>query len=502
MSELVSFGDPKRFEIALRWVEDHEPRERRPAHGGWSTGDMRLTVGGHVLTQHELNAGPTSSVRWYLLSVFEWLAENWISLLHEERFAWRENSAAPAATAVFLALRRHIDSDVVLGQVTYDEIHAWWSRHALRAADASALYPDLVLRRLIDDIEISWTARQPSHAPERFRFSLAPGAATLSVAQVAEPLWEALEWVVKSARSMLEDEQELAEVDDLCRRILELQDSKTMDLERWYLPDNLFYKVRGAVDRESLLDTSIRLPRVPAISGLDNAVLMFGGVSPDIGGRDLEKLTRLLASKKGGTQSEELSAIVDMDVGAPISAPFEEGYELAEQLLDDLSLPGKENFVDVRYLVCRLGIEVLEDELRTSTIRGVAIAGTDFAPTILINKTSQYNATEAGKRFTLAHELFHILYDQVRAKRITHISGPWTSPGVEKRANAFAAMFLMPRRLVAQSIHESQITPAHVEAAAEAMQVGVSAFVEHLYNISLIDETERDTLRTHFGLRT
>src|ERR1700761_9440310 len=173
MNEFVRFGDPSRFEIAMRWVSDYEPRERRPAHGGWSTGELRLTVGNLVLTRHEFTGSDHDAVHWYLLPFFEWLATNWVSLLHEERFAWRDNHAVPAATAVFMALRRLIDAHSELEQAEYAAVQGWWARHALRSGDSSALFPDLVIRRLVNDVEISWTARQPSYAPDGYRFMVA-----------------------------------------------------------------------------------------------------------------------------------------------------------------------------------------------------------------------------------------------------------------------------------------------------------------------------------------
>ena len=207
MTEFAAFGNPSRFEIAVRWTDDPEPRERRPAHGGWSTGEVRLTVGGHNLTHNRRGTANQEVAHWYLLPLFEWLAKNWVSLLHEERFGWQENSAAPAAAAVFLALRRTIDLDDADGQATYVTVQNWWSRHALRAADASALYPDVSFRRYGDNIEISWIARQPVFAPDGFQFALTPGVAILPIADVARPLWEVLAWAVSTARPTTEDDR-------------------------------------------------------------------------------------------------------------------------------------------------------------------------------------------------------------------------------------------------------------------------------------------------------
>ena len=50
---LTAFGDPTRFEIAACWSADTEPRDRLPLVEGWSTGELRITVCGQVLTANQ-----------------------------------------------------------------------------------------------------------------------------------------------------------------------------------------------------------------------------------------------------------------------------------------------------------------------------------------------------------------------------------------------------------------------------------------------------------------
>ncbi len=496
MTAFATFGDPARFEIAVRWIDDTEPRERRPRNGGWSAGEVRLTIRHQVITRYNRNDTFTDAIAWYLLPLFEWFADNWVALLHEERFAWAENSAAPAAIAASMALRRTIDAEDTAGQETYAAVQGWWSRHALRAADSSALYPDMMIRRLSDDIEISWTARQPSFPPDGYRLALAPGAATLGVKDVAEPLWEALAWVgVNAPTANAEDRASVAALE---QKLARLRDVPLSALESGYLATGLAERVASVRTMCGLPDTSTRMQSVPAITKFDDAVLMFGGVRPDLGSADIEALAWFLSSCKGGSEQMALSILVDPGVGAPLTAPFDEGYDLAEALLEQLGLPGDATAIDIRRILSDLGVTVEEIRLQTTTIRGVALAGVDYRPSILLNMTSRYNALPVGQRFTLAHELFHILYDRGRARRLAHVSGAWACPGVEKRANAFAAMLLMPRDLVRRSLPETLITPDAVARAANIMQVSISALVEHLYNIGKIDECERDELREQF----
>ena len=175
--------------------------------------------------------------------------------------------------------------------------------------------------------------------------------------------------------------------------------------------------------------------------------------------------------------------------------------ELAEQPDNVASLVdvSRVSFIDVEKIVAELGIAVAEAQLETATIRGVAIAGEGFAPKIVVNLSSKYNDTKEGRRFTIAHELCHILHDRSRARRIAHVSGEWAAPQVEQRANAFAAYLLMPRELVASSIGTGNAgSPPVVNELAASLQVSATAQAEHLYNLRIIGDWERDNLRFLF----
>lgn len=493
LSDWARFGDADRFEVSVRWIDDPEPRERRPAHGGWSAGELRLKVGGVDLTRQANPDAPSEGIRWYLFPFLEWIARNWLSILHEERFAWRENTSASAATATFLQMRRLISSASPEDQDLYDGVHAWWSKHALRAADPSALYPDLFIRRLQDDIEVSWTARQPSYAPDGFRLDIPPGVAMLAVDNVAMPLWEVLAWAVSTA--VVADDADKASLAQLASKIANLSTLTDTDFSEAFLPKDLWHQVVAARAELHLLDHSITLPSVPAMAAFDDAVLMFGGVSPEIDADDATTLLSFLQEAKGHQESTRIMKLVDRDIGLPIAAAYTQGYDLAEQLLEELYPKGVEDFVDIEGLLDEIGVSTVKRALRTNTIRGAAVAGSGYTPAILVNATSSYNRNDNGERFTLAHELFHILYDRRRAKTVAHTSGPWAAPGIEKRANAFAAMLLMPRKLLWKLVPRDNVDLAGIQSAARSLRVGSSTLIEHLYNTDFIDELRRDELR-------
>ncbi|GLS16083.1 ImmA/IrrE family metallo-endopeptidase [Hydrogenophaga electricum] len=492
MNEFMSFGDPARFEIAARWTSDAEPRERLPQDGGWSTGDLRITVGHQVLTARRYNGSEYNHIAWYLAPLLDWLLSQWTSLLHEEAFAWPEKGGAPAAWAVFAALGRSIASSDQAEQAQYRAVQGWWMRHALRAADSSALYPDLCLRRLGDDIEISWAGRQPVHAPEGFTLTSPPGYALFEVAAVAVPLWHFLEWALQTAQGVTALDRDA--INGMRERFHQLKRTPLKALELKYLSDRVQTLLQSARATVDLKDSSVVFRDVPAIAELDPAVLMFGGLNPCIGNEDAVRLIRFLANYQGGTEAEALAMLVDERSWNHALAPYEEGYDLAEEVREEIEVPLEERDVNVHRILHDLGIKVEEVSLDTDSVRGVAIAGPSFAPAILVNTKSVFNQTWVGRKFTLAHELCHILFDRTRAKKLSHVSGPWTAPRTEKRANAFAVMFLASRAATRSVFREYGID--RTREAAQALQLGHSAFVEHLYNLGLIDEAQREQLRS------
>lgn len=499
MVEFARFGDPARFEIAVRWARDTEPRSRRPAGFGWSMGDLRVTVAGMAITRSQRNAASQDHVGWYLAPFFEWLATHWAHILHEQAFAWAEKRDAPAVAACRRALALGIEASDDEGRKKYREVQAWFGRHALRAVSEGGLFPDVFVRRLGDEIELSWSSSQPLFAPDGFRFVLDPGHALLPVRDVAGPLWEALQWCASQPPPSLHG-ADIPEWRALYEKIEAVRNSSSQDFDRVLVAPGLLKEVRDALKlagRPELAEERTDSD-APYVDVFAPAVAMFGGVSPNLTRQDVGDLCGLLAQMARGGDSEAMAKLVrEGGLGVP-NVPHAEGYQLAEILLEDLDLARSTDWIDIRSVVAHLGIEIVERRLQSAAIRGVALAGEGFTPTILVNAASIFNANENGQRFTIAHELCHILFDRNRARRVAHISGQWVAPGIERRANAFAAYALMPRHLVVRLFSDRSAEGERVVRLARTLHVNESALIEHLYNLDLIDEVERERLRTSF----
>ena len=77
-------------------------------------------------------------------------------------------------------------------------------------------------------------------------------------------------------------------------------------------------------------------------------------------------------------------------------------------------------------------------------MRGLALAGGDIRPRIMVNTGHPMNQKDSGRCFILAHELRHILHDRGYARRLSLISDSWVPAAGEHSAHAFPAMLLMP----------------------------------------------------------
>ena len=131
------------------------------------------------------------------------------------------------------------------------------------------------------------------------------------------------------------------------------------------------------------------------------------------------------------------------------SPPWSQGYEPAEEVHERFdSAFEQDDGVDMEGLIESLGVRIGTLELSDADVRGASIAGPQHRLGILVNARHGSNESEAGYRFTLAHELRHLLFDRERGQTLAVASGPWAPLVIEQRTNAFAAMSLMPTPLV------------------------------------------------------
>ena len=89
---------------------------------------------------------------------------------------------------------------------------------------------------------------------------------------------------------------------------------------------------------------------------------------------------------------------------------------------------------------------------------------------VLINSTR----TLGRQHFTIAHELYHLFYDE---NPRPHICGMDADGVAEKNANMFASALLMPQESVLQQIHSK-------ESIGNALSIATVLRLEQLYGVS------------------
>ena len=494
-------GDTSAFAIKIAFLDDPDEGQGASEDVSLSWGAFQIWVKGWNLCAHLEEGERVESTHWYLLPLLEWFVHRWNPLLHEERLPYE------AADEAWTGLRGTRFPPPALAEaqesVWESSWHGWWSRHAIHAAREGGIFPDVIFRRFQDSIEVSWGDSRSQGMPNHVTFTQRPGAVRFEPNRVAEPLYEALEGAAAYLSSIAPRSNRIADLKREIRRLrTRQQESRVMWLAGLGVDEdsvrqgwNRFKRRIAAFSREQqnvLLATSGDSPLV--IEGSCHAALMFGTMAPNVTRPDVMVLaeTLLRLSSPNGDVEAMASRCRTEPISGSDGPPWQQGYALAEELQSDLDGCVDGERVDVEAILERLGVEVDEANLSDGSIRGVAIAGPRHRSGILWNRNNHFNADARGLRFTLAHELCHLLFDRSAGQRLAVASGPWAPPSLEQRANAFAAMLLMPTetvRTLVVGMTEPVDTAQGVSSVARRLETGFPATLWHLRNLGFVDDS-------------
>lgn len=490
------FGDRLRFAIEVNLLHDPDEETDAPWDSVGSWGRWRIWANGVNLCRMTLNIDGRDEdvdyVRWYLAPFFRWMADSWAPLLHESRLpgVGRIGDRRPRSAweSYVSALRTFGD------EVQFDRWQAWSSRHSLRSCSEGGIVPDVMFQRIGDEIELSWGERQQPGA-EFVRLDWDNGVLRAPFDCVADVMDQALGWFVTVPELKTRPWFPALEAAAEARTSL-----KPVSLVSWFVDSQevpgrltkMLLSASGGVRKWA--ESAVRLKW---LAPLRPEVVMFGALSPEI---DETAATALMGVILGARRSDDgMQALTDYVHSEPAwksQAIWEQAYDFAEDLLDEADPDPTGPRTEIERLLSNLGVIVELCNLGWRGPRGAAIAGPSYSATIVVNSQNRFNQKTGGRRFTLAHELCHILYDQDLGTDLLHASTPWVSPSVERRANAFAAMLLMPRRrihLQADNDHEELAT--QVARLADTLGTGKRALIPHLENIGEISEEEREDLQ-------
>ena len=506
-------GDCSRFAIRMAFAPDPDGGRGIDSETGLSWGSFQVWAEGRNLCAHFEQGERIDSVHWYLLPLIEWFADNWNPLLHEERLPVKNN--APTAWESLHGTRfppPNIEPDETRASAWERSWQDWWCRHALRAASDGGLFPDVVIRRHRDAVEVSWGRTGSVGMPASADFGFAeagPGAVRLAPSELAEPLHAMLSGACEYLQTLDDGSerfgalhrvlQALPRSSQRQKRLMWLAglgDTERGVREGWQRAKRWLSEVPGSA--EALLRDAAHSPLV--VDGSCHATLMFGCLAPDIGRGDALKLaeTMVMLHANGDSSHVLNSASRYVAVDELDAPPWWQGYEMADDFHHEFDGAfANRDKVDMDRILDELGIGVRELALSDRTIRGVAIAGPKHSPCVGWNPNSMFNAQPWGRRFTLAHELCHLLFDREAGRGLAIASGPWAPLGVERRANAFAAMLLMPTHLVQGVVLDLECpveTPKGIATVAGRLGTGFRATLWHLRNLGFVDDHDRECL--------
>lgn len=473
-----TFGDRKSFAIEARLVDDPDPRGG-PEDYAWSYGEFRLFVRGRLLTRHLRPTGEIrDEVRWYLGPLLRWLGQVWLPLFHEQ---WPPASIGEHENLIVAfeqGERVLLDDEGEIARGLRSGMQDWRYHHSIWSGSAGGVFPNIWFRRQSDLMEISYDPGPTVGAPTGLEFQFNRGAALIDVGLVARAMSEWLQWGRNVAASR--QRADLIPVPPVGGK----EDKQAA--ESWFMGQHLSRLLQASDIRKSSQEMQFGV-----LHPLSPEVAMFGTLTPNISEHDAAiLLSELDTARTNRPEPNLLSELSENRAPPSRDAAWEEGYELALETHERIDgLVASTRFVDMDKVIGALGVNLRSVTVDDQSLRGVAIAGPGFTPSIIVNLHAKWNKTKRGFRFTLAHELAHILSDRGSARTITHSSTPWAPEAVERRANAFAAMFLMPYRLVdAAIIRFGPVTDAtSLARVAERLKCGKSAVLEHLKNIDRID---------------
>ncbi|MBF0437586.1 MAG: ImmA/IrrE family metallo-endopeptidase [Magnetococcales bacterium] len=158
------------------------------------------------------------------------------------------------------------------------------------------------------------------------------------------------------------------------------------------------------------------------------------------------------------------------DVVPVIARAYDQGYQLAQWLRKKLDIKDDQP-VNPEKLLKEWGVYI--GNTKCSEVMDAIARWEENKIGILINKNGKRARTDWGRRASLAHEIAHLLLDTQHTLPSVEILGGRMPLHVERRANAFAAEFLLPRSHVNRVVPQSP-TPNTLKPILEKLSTDFS----------------------------
>ncbi|MFJ6213249.1 ImmA/IrrE family metallo-endopeptidase [Streptomyces sp. NPDC092296] len=505
-------GDPADFAFKISFLRNpHGEQDRATPEESYSWGSFALWVAGENLCAHLEQGEVIEAAHWYMIPFMEWIAQNWNAIFHEEQLALK-NVGYSAAGSMALTKNPPISLKELDEFEWLDEWTTWWDRHSVRSAREGGLFPDIYMRRYGSSLEVSTGAERLVGIPEEFSFLAPHRRYEIDLIKASDIIYSVLQSASQELLRRLPNSPRIAA---LIAYIDAIQnDSNNSNRMAWLAgmgTDSEKYKVISEAVDQSLagVPENIRQEITGAnrvtklvVQGSAYAQLVYGSYSPSIDRGDVIALATALVGNHVDDASPWLNKLALSFDPSEVRglAPGEQGSWLGEHACEML-VAHCESWIDVHAVLASL--EILHEKIALSDqgIRAVSVFGPNQRPKVFRNSQTKWGKSREVERFTLAHELAHLLLDRDRASELAVASGPWAPLFVEQRANAFAAAFLMPTWLLRD--HVAQVNGdirdlETISSLAARLHVSTSSMIDRLHNLGELDVDDRFKLKARW----
>ncbi len=481
---MSSFGSTEVFSIRLTPLMGG-PQEEDPSAAATWVG-MELWVNGVNLLKHSHDSTGTvhDQVNWPAIYLTRWLVRKWRGFFCDQRWPlpghWRN------ALEVGEVLDRHLlDSEEVGDEPRVEDLLStrdlFMSSHCVTSGAGGSLFPEVYFARDGERVSVAWRTSLTSNGAW---FRQNDGETDIPATAFLDVATQFVRW----CHGQIQHLQHPIPQADTREMALWLDYVSTLEAAE----DSLFGYMgidRSGPRREDV-GRALRLPAAwgsvaaafdPSTVG---AAVVFRALAPVLGVDDilglLERLEEVQPRPEVGRRLDEVGRSLPSwrrDV-----ADFEQGYMVAQHLRERLG--NSERYLDIHGLLTGWNVQVEEIRLADPMIDGGAIWTDDRGPLVFLNPESEKTKTPWGRRMVLAHELCHLLQDRGRSRALRIVSTPWAPPLMERRANAFAAELLLPKRGMIKEMGIPQAFPDErsLRRLMSKFRVGRTTCERHISN--------------------
>lgn len=194
---------------------------------------------------------------------------------------------------------------------------------------------------------------------------------------------------------------------------------------------------------------------------------------------------------------QDLSAEAESKLPNYVQRAHKEGEALAQWAREKFKIP-PEGKADPQDVLQRLGVEVKLHGFGMEAIDAIGCWGHRHGPVIVVNVDGKHAQSSVGRRATLAHELAHLLVDRNGSLPAAEVLGGNVPRHPEQRANAFAAEFLLPKKVAIERIRSSSDVSKTIERLPDQFAVSRELAAWQIINspvFHLLESDQRAMLR-------